>query len=316
MELKTISIVVSIYNEEAAISNFFDKTTSILSSKNQYSFEIIFVNDGSTDKSQEIINSIISKSEFKNIKYKIIEFSKNFGHEAAMIAGIDYSKSDAIICMDADLQHPPEYILQIADKIEQGYDIVNMHRTKRNDNGFIKNILSGSFYKLMNKVSDYKFDKNSSDFFGISKRIAEILKTNYRERNRFLRGFIQIIGFNKTTINFVAPKREFGESKYSYRKLLSLASIAFLSFSKKPLYFAISVSIIFIVFTFILSIFSIFMYFFGNNPPSGYTTLIIFMSVGFSLLFVLIAILSLYIGKSIDEIKERPIYIVKDFFEK
>jgi len=127
---------------------------------------------------------------------------------------------------------------------------------------------------------------------------------------------IQIIGFNKTTINFVAPKREFGESKYSYRKLLSLASIAFLSFSKKPLYFAISVSIIFIVFTFILSIFSIFMYFFGNNPPSGYTTLIIFMSVGFSLLFVLIAILSLYIGKSIDEIKERPIYIVKDFFEK
>jgi len=91
MELKTISIVVSIYNEEAAISNFFDKTTSILSSKNQYSFEIIFVNDGSTDKSQEIINSIISKSEFKNIKYKTIEFSKNFGHEAAMIAGIDYS---------------------------------------------------------------------------------------------------------------------------------------------------------------------------------------------------------------------------------
>jgi len=311
-KINTVSIVVSVYNEEESIASFFDTTTKILSQQNDKNFELIFVNDGSKDKSQEILNTLIEKAGFSNIRFKTIEFSTNFGHEAAMIAGIDYSDADAIICMDADLQHPPEYIEKIINKFEKGYDIVNMVRKKRKDNGFFKNFLSGTFYKIMNKVSDYSFDKNSSDFFGITKQIAEILKTNFRERNRFLRGYIQIIGFNKTTIEFTAPKRFAGESKYSYRRLMSLASIALLSFSKKPLYFALLVSLFFILFTFVISVYSIYMYFWGDNPPSGYTTLIIFMSIGFSLMFVLIAILSLYIGRSYDEIKERPIYLVKN----
>ncbi len=313
--VNTVSVVVSVYNEEDVIKTFFDSITKVLSSVTEKKFELIFVNDGSTDNSQTKINELIN-SKFDNIKFKIIEFSRNFGHEAAMIAGIDYSNNDAVICLDADLQHPPELIPEIINKIESGFDVVNMIRKKRKDNGFIKNTLSGVFYKLMNKVSDYKFDKNSSDFFGISKKIADILKTNFRERNRFLRGYIQIIGFNKTSIEFTAPKRHAGESKYNYRRLISLASIAFLSFSRKPLYFALSVSIFFILFTFVIIVYSIYMYFWGDNPPSGYTTLIIFMSIGFSLLFILIAILSLYIGRSYDEIKERPIYLVKEFYEK
>jgi len=315
-KINTVGIVVSVYNEEDVIEIFFNKLIDILLKEKVYNFEIIFVDDGSIDKSKNIINRLIENNVFNTIKYKIIGFSTNFGHEAAMIAGLDYSTADIIVCMDADLQHPPQYIPQIIKKIEEGFDIVNMVRTKRADNGILKNLLSGSFYKIMNRVSDYKFDKNSSDFFAITNRIVEILRTNYRERNRFLRGFIQIIGFNKTTIDFEAPKREAGESKYSYRRLLSLASIALLSFSKKPLYFALTVSIFFVFFTFIISVYSIYMFFWGDMPPTGYTTLIIFMSIGFSLLFVLIAILSLYIGKSIDEIKERPIYLVKDFIEK
>jgi len=311
-QTQSISIVISSYNEEAGILNFWKKLQSILGNIPDTNFEVIWVNDGSSDKTQNRIKRIKSENSTVNIKNVSIEFSKNFGHEAAMIAGIDTATGDAVLCMDSDLQHPPEKIPEMINVFNSGADIVLMERNRRADNCLLKNFLSSLFYKVINLLSAYKFHENSTDFFLISKRIIKIMKLNFRERNRFLRGFIQSIGFKKNIIKFDAPARIYGKSSYSYMCLFKLAFNAIFSFSNIPLRLSILVSIIFTFFTLVLGIYSLYMYFFGDKPPSGYTTIIIFLSASFSVLFVLVTILSLYFEKSIEETRQRPIYIIKE----
>ena len=291
----SVTIIASVYNEEESLLSFWEELYTNLIQLDIKSCEVIFVNDGSSDKSQELIDQIQSNSDRISVKY--IEFSRNFGHEAAMIAGIDHSEADVNICLDSDLQHPPDMIKEMLEKFHEGYDIVNMVRDQRKDNGFFKNIFSRIFYKILNRFSEFRFEPNASDFFLISKRIADIVSNNFRERNRFLRGYIQIIGFNKITISYIAPKRKHGKSKYSYKRLLKLAEI---------------LGFVFMVFSIVLGVYSIFQFFFTNNPPSGYTTIVVFLSICFTFLYFLIGILSVYIGHTYDESKQRPIYIIKN----
>jgi len=303
---KMISIVVSVYNEEEVLRTFHENLEGTIV-ENGLDAEIVYVNDGSRDNSIHILRELKSKSP--NL-VRVINFSKNFGHEAAMIAGIDYSRGKAVVCMDSDLQHPPSLIPSLVKKFEEGFDIVNMVREKREDNGWLKNKLSGLFYRFINKLSDQKLQENASDFFLISERVVDVLRNNFRERNRFLRGFIQIIGFNKTTESFIAPKRPAGESKYSFLRLISLSVNAIISFSKFPLYLGIYFGLLFVVFSLVLSVYTLYVYFFGNTPPSGYTTLVLFMSISFSILFILIGIIGVYVGYNFDESKKRPIYLI------
>ena len=196
--LRKLSVVVSVYNEEKALREFYKETNKILEQiKNSgWEHELIFVNDGSKDHSLDILEELAGMD--KNVK--IVSFSRNFGHEAAMIAGIDYSTGDGIICMDADLQHPPECIPKIIEKFDAGYEVINMVRTKNESAGLIKNITSSGFYWLINHISDVHFEPNASDFFAISRHVAQVLKDNYREKVRFLRGYVQNVGFKKTNI--------------------------------------------------------------------------------------------------------------------
>lgn len=136
----------------------------------------------------------------ENAKVKVVDFSRNFGHEAAMIAGIDHAQGDGVVCMDADLQHPPACIPDIIAKFEDGYEVISMIRTKNADAGIIKRITSGAFYKVLNLMSPVKFENNSSDFFAISKNVAGVLRKDYREKIRYLRGYVQSVGFRKTNI--------------------------------------------------------------------------------------------------------------------
>lgn len=304
---KMISLVISVYNEESILADAWEEIKKVLS-KNNIDAEVIFVDDGSTDSSAARLNDI-KRSETYAIK--IISFTKNFGHEAAMIAGIDHATGDSIICMDADMQHPPSLIPDMVEKYNQGFHIVTMIREKRDDNSWLKNKASRLFYRFINKLSEYKLDENASDFFLISKDVAENLRDNFRERNRFLRGFIQIVGFEKTTINFVAPVRIGGASKYSFLKLLRLSANAVVSFSKTPLYLGIYLGMLFALFSICMAVYSLFVYFFGDTPPSGYTTLVLFMSISFTLLFFLVGIIGIYVGYNFDENKKRPLYIVK-----
>lgn len=303
-----ISIIVSVYNEDEVLRGFHENIMKMIR-ENELDSEVIYVNDGSSDNSIHILREL--KRDNPGI-VRIINFSRNFGHEAAMIAGIDYAKGEALICMDSDLQHPPAIIPQMLKKFSEGFQIVNMIRQKRDDNGWLKNKLSEKFYHFINKLSDQKLHENASDFFLIDRKVAEVLRNDYRERNRFLRGFIQIVGFNKTTLNFVAPKRLAGESKYSFVKLLSFSINAIISFSKFPLYLGIYIGLLFAAFSVLLAMYSIYEYFFGNTPPSGYTTLVLFMSISFSILFILIGIIGVYVGYTFDESKKRPIYLIDE----
>ena len=308
---KKITIIISVFNEEEGVNSFYNSLIENLTPIKDYFFEIIWVNDGSTDKTKQILSSFCEKNIEKTINNVIIDFSKNYGHEAAMIAGIDSSSGDFIVCMDADGQHPASEINNILKSFEKGVEIVVMKRLDREDYGFIKSTLTGLFYFIINVLSVYKFEKGSSDFFAISKQVGQILRTNFREKNRFIRGFIQNIGFTKDVLPYNSPSRIYGESKYNYYKLLKHAVNAVFSFSNKPLRLSIIISLVFVGFTFLFGGYTLYMFLFGNTPPSGYTTIVLFMAFAFSLLFVVITIISIYFEKAIDEMKNRPIYIIK-----
>ena len=301
-----LSIVVSVYNEQEMLKLFWDSLSKEIH-KMGFDVEVIFSNDGSVDDSLLILKEIQEESKI----VKILSFSRNFGHEAAMIAGIDKSKGDAVICLDADLQHPTSLLTKMVARFQEGSDIVNMSRESREDASFWKKISSSLFYKVINKISAVKFEPNASDFFLISKKVCKVLKNDYRERTRFLRGFIQNIGFKTSVIEFDSPSREAGESKYSFFKLFKLSIDAVVVFSRVPLYFGFTASIVCFLFSLGVGVYSIAMKFLQEVPP-GYTSLIVLISFLFAIQFLLIGIIGLYMGHLYEENKKRPIYVIDE----
>lgn len=304
--MKKISIVVSVYNEEQSLNNFYDTTLPILQSC-KWDYELIFINDGSQDSSLSILKTFTKN----NPKVKLVDFSRNFGHEAAMIAGIDYAKGDGIVCMDADLQHPPQAIPEIIDKFEEGFEVVSMIRTQNADAGFVKRITSSLFYKFLNLISPVKFENNSSDFFALSNSVANVLRNDYREKIRYLRGYVQSIGFTKTTLEFKAQRRQAGESKYSIKKLIKFSLNALCSFSDLPLKLGIYSGCLVAFLGFILMVYTI-VNKIVNDAPGGYTTIVVALCFLFAVTLIVIGIIGQYISVLFAEIKNRPIYIVRE----
>src|SRR5699024_2333331 len=203
MSKKRLSIVISVYNEEDVLKLFLKTIQEELKKMQEkqfdiWDYELIFVNDGSQDTSESILDEFAKQ----DMSIKVVHFSRNFGHEAAMIAGIDRAMGDFIICMDADLQNPPEEIPRMIAQYELGYDVVLMARKENKDAGFRKNMTSKLFYGVFNAVSSVKFEQSVSDFFGISQTVAKILRSRYREVNRYLRGYIQNIGFQRVILEY------------------------------------------------------------------------------------------------------------------
>jgi dolichol-phosphate mannosyltransferase len=302
------TVVASVYNEEESIMMFYHSLSQTLTSL-PISYEIIFVNDGSSDNSLSVLKAITTSDN----NVKLVNFSRNFGHEAAMIAGIDHAWGQAVICMDSDLQHPPDMIPEMLQKHAEGYEVVNMVRTLRKDAGLIQKINSKLFYKFANSISSVTLTENASDFFLISQKVCKLLRSNFRERTRFLRGIIQLVGFRKTTLEYVAPKRMAGKSKYSFFKLLKLSFTAISSFSKIPLQLGIFTGLIFGFLSIGLILFSFMMWVLGKTIP-GYTTLIIFMSAFAGIQLFVTGLIGQYLSYVFDEVKERPVYIVDEVF--
>ena len=288
--MKKLSLIISVYNEEAVLEKFYKAFCSIEQNL-EYGGggnELIFVNDGSTDASMNILEVIAQQN--KNVR--VISFSRNFGHEAAMIAGIDHAAGDVIICMDADLQHPLECIAPIMAKFEEGYEVISMVRTSNKSAGAIKNFTSRAFYRVINALSDQvKLEENASDFFAISSRVADVLRTNYREKTRFLRGYVQSVGFRKTTLEYTAAERAGGASHYTLKKLMNFAlglyagAVSFLA----AVIFAISALCGF----------------------REYKVILAAVNVLFAVLFLLVGIMGEYFSVAFAELKNRPIYIVE-----
>lgn len=310
MDINKVSVVVSIYNEEESIEKFYSVCSGELKTLNR-DYELIFVNDGSTDNSLEMLNEIALRDE----NVMVIAFSRNYGHEAAMIAGIDYAKGDCIVCMDGDLQHPPKVIHDIVAKFDEGYEVVSMIRTERQDGGFFRKLTSNAFYSVLNKISGSHFIKNSSDFFAIHKKVANVLRRDYREKVRYLRGYVQSVGFKSTTLEFTAAAREAGESKYNFKKLMAFSINTILSFSDLPLKAGISFGVVVAIIGLIVMVCTYVDKYIFKNTPNGYPTIIVVLCFMFAALFLLVGIIGEYISVLFKEIKDRPIYIVSNITE-
>lgn len=302
MVRKRLSVVVSVYNEEQALPLFYETAKPILD-KLSWDYELLFVNDGSQDGSQEILDGLAAG----DARVKVVSFSRNFGHEAAMIAGIDYACGDGIVCMDADLQHPPECLPEIVDKLEDGCGVITMVRTRNESAGVIKNISSAGFYWLINTLSDVKFEANASDFFAVSEQAAQVLRKNYREKVRFLRGYVQNIGFKRAAIPYEARERAAGESKYSIRRLLTFSVNTILCFSNLPLKLGIYAGGMAAFLGLAVMIYTLCT---RQEAPSGYATIVILNCFMFAVLFLIVGIIGEYIAILFNELKDRPIYIV------
>lgn len=300
-----LSLVVSVYNEEAVLQAFYEMFDKV-KERFQWKYELIFVNDGSSDRNREILDGLAKKDQ----NVKVIHFSRNFGHEAAMIAGIDYASGEGIICMDADLQHPLECIFSIVDKFNNGYEVISMVRTANKSAGILKNITSSAFYKIINILSNQtSFQENASDFFAISRNVADVLKNNYREKNRFLRGYVQCVGFKNTTLEYVADKRLGGESHYNFKKLIKFSMNTIVCFSDFPLKISGYMGLLSALIGFALLIYTLFTY---KGAPNGYATIVIMMCFFFSVLFVILGIIGEYLAILFSEVKDRPIYIIDE----
>ena len=301
-----LSVIVPCYNEGAVIERTAKAIVDTCTGR-AFDFEIIFVNDGSKDDTLAFLKKLAGRSE----KIKYISFSRNFGKEAAMLSGLEHCKGSCAVIMDADLQHPPECLPEIVEKFDEGYEVISMVRTRNKTAGLVKNVTSAAFYKLINHLSDVKFEANASDFFAVSKNAAEVLRNNYREKVRFLRGYVQSIGFEKTTIEYEARPRFAGESKYSLKSLFKFSINTILCFSDLPLKLGIYSGVITALFGLIMVIYTVYTWkIYG--APNGYATIVVLISFMFSVLFVIVGIIGEYIAILFAEIKDRPVYIVKD----
>jgi len=304
-----LSLIACVYNEEEVIEKFYEVVSQEIK-KLGISYEIVFVNDGSVDNSSKLLNNIQSE----NSHVRVVHFSKNYGHEAAMIAGIDISKGEALICMDSDLQHPPSKIAEMYTTYKEGYDVITMTRLENKGANKTKNITSKLFYKVLNYITPVKFEPNASDFFLISHKVAEVLRKDFREKVRFLRGFIQVVGFKKTTINYIAEKRAGGVSKYSFMKLLKFSVHAIVSFSEMPLYLGVVSGLAIGTLSVLVGIYTLIMKLIGYVIP-GYTTITVLISFISGVQLFVIGIVGIYIKYLFIEMKSRPIYIIDTVVE-
>ena len=273
--------------------------------KNKYDFEIIFVNDGSSDLTEEAIEKICRS----NPSVFYIEFSRNFGHQNALKAGLDYSSGDCIISMDSDMQHPPHIILQFLEKWEEGYDIVYTRRMVDGNLPLMKRLTSDLFYKFLNLLSEIELEAGTADFRLISRNVANVI-VGIKGQDLFIRGLVKWIGFKQYGIDYMPAKRLNGESKYNVKKMVRLATQGILSFSTKPLNIALYIGFIVAILSLLCMPYAFFSYFFTDRE-NGWASLICVVSFLGGLQLFILGIIGLYLGRVFNQVKSYPAYIVK-----
>lgn len=299
-----ISVVVPSYNEEDNIFALYDRLSKALE-KVSPDHEIIFIDDGSHDATVEKVLKLRKADE----RVKLVSFARNFGHEMANTAGFRYAKGEAVVIIDADLQDPPELIVDMYAKFKEGFDVVYAKRISRKKESFIKKITSKGFYRVMDALSDVKVPLDTGDFRLLSRRVVDEIN-DLEEHNRYFRGLTHWVGFNVGYVEFHRDERFAGETKYNYVKLFKLAFDAILSFSYKPLKIFSLIGVWVSVLSFALLVYLTVGKFIGRSAVEGWTSMMAIILFCFGILMIQVSVIGEYVGRIYEEVKRRPLYIV------
>ena len=305
-ENTSCSVVIPIHNEEDNLLELYNRLSIVLKNVCE-NYEIIFVNDYSSDKSLEIINNL----SLKDSKVKFIDFSRNFGHQVSITAGMDYSSGEAVVIMDGDLQDPPELIPKLIEEWKKGFDVVYAVRRKREGETIFKKITASLFYRLFSKLANINMPLDTGDFRLIDRKVLESLKS-IREKHRFMRGLVSWVGYNQTGVFYDREKRGAGETKYPFFKMLKFSIDGITSFSLIHLKIATFLGFIISSISFLIGLYFLFIKLFTNKMVQGWITLagsILFIG---GIQLVILGIIGEYIGRIYEEVKDRPLYIVKE----
>jgi len=309
--MKTITILIPAYNEEAVIDKMYEKLDSVCGSLSQYAFEFLFVNDGSTDRTLEQIKAF--KEKDSRVQY--VDLSRNFGKETAMLAGFDYAKGDALIIIDADLQQPPETFAEMIHWWEEGYDDVYAVRKEREGETWLKKWTSDMYYRVLQKVAKVKVYPQAGDFRLLDKKCVAAL-TQLREHERYTKGMYGWIGFKKKEISYIAEARVAGETKWKLSALMNLALNGITSYSTMPLRIWSIIGFIISVFAFVYLTIEIIRTMLFGTSVAGYPSLIAGILFLGGIQLISLGIIGEYLGRVFVETKERPVYFIQEYSEK
>ena len=304
-----ISVVLPIYDEVEHLMALYQELNEAMIQLG-LSYELIFVSDGSTDGSSELIEQIT----LQNTGVIGIILSRNFGHQAALMAGIERATGQLTITMDADFQHPISELPKMIEASKNGADIVNMIRTGKEQGGRAKRLTSRWFYRIVNRFGEVKIESNAADFRLMNGRAKEAF-LRLKEKERFTRGLIAWIGFNQISLEYTVAPRRSGKSKYTTRKMIAFAGVGFFSFSSRPLRFAFYIGLLIFALGLVYASYSIIQNYLGNTIP-GWTSLMVVILLLGGVQLLCLGIIGEYLARVFNEVKNRPIYQVKDEYHR
>lgn len=301
-----LSLIIPVFNEEAVIQLLYENLCT-LAEKLPVEYEWIFVNDGSQDQTLFLLHNLAQQ----NSRVKIVNLSRNFGHQIAITAGVDFATGNAVVIMDADLQDPPHVIENMYQLYLQGYDVVYARREHRSGESWLKLKTASCFYLFMRKMVHHQLPQGVGDFRLMSKRVVTAMRY-FPERHRFYRGMVTWSGFRQTAVSFSRPARAAGTTKYSWLKMSKFATDAILSFSYLPIRIAILLGMLLILLPLLYFIDNLFLHIFWRATVKGWSSLIGLLIIFQGITIVFIGLLGEYIGRIYEEVKRRPLYIVSD----
>ena len=300
------SVIIPVFNESAVVKKTYTRLKSVMDSLGK-DYELIFINDGSNDTTPNIIQALCKIDQ----NVKLISFSRNFGHQIAISAGLDYANGDTAIIIDADLQDPPEIIPEMIKKWDEGYEVVYGKRIKRKGETLFKKTTAFLFYRLLKNLTNYEIPVDTGDFRLVDRKVLEVMKT-LTEKSRFMRGLVSWVGFKQSYVEYIRDERFAGETKYPLKRMLKFATDAITSFSYIPLRLASYLGFVFSVLSFLYLIYVIYLKFFTNKTILGWTSLLAVNLFSFGIVFIILGIIGEYIGRIYEEAKNRPLYIVRE----
>ncbi|EMI09303.1 glycosyltransferase family 2 protein [Anoxybacillus gonensis] len=300
------SVVIPVYNEALVIRETYKRLKRVMEQTDGV-YELLFVNDGSKDETLDILKELAIRDD--TVKY--LDFSRNFGHQIAITAGMDYASGEAIVIIDADLQDPPELILEMIGKWKEGYDVVYAKRTKRKGETFFKKATAYAFYRLLQAATEIDIPLDTGDFRLIDRKVRDEL-VGMRERSRFVRGLVSWVGFKQTAIEYERDERFAGETKYPLKKMIRFSLDGITSFSYKPLKLASLLGFLLSFVSVVWMIAVLYLKLFTHSTVTGWSSLVMTVLFFNGVVLIMLGVIGEYIGRIYDEVKHRPLYILKE----